>query len=113
MPEIMKSIDVLDRVHILVFQPVSGHFDVTFECMEKDKRLVFDEGALKTLNEKIIDLCRDKNAADPNTRGYIEEFTGRMLKEYYKLGLAVIEDVPDAIEDHYHKLRKIKPVKKD
>jgi len=102
----MESVDILDRIHIIVFQHTAGHFDVTFECREKDKQIVLDSKALATMEQKVMDLCRDKNAADPNTRGYIEEYIGRLLTEYHKLGLAVIEDVPDAPSDPYQALRK-------
>jgi len=104
---IMESVDFLDRISIHLFQPVPGHFNVDFSVKEKGKRLVLDEDALKKMQNKITDLCSDKNANDENTRGYIEEYVGRLLKEYYKVGLALIEDMPEARDDHYDHLRRL------
>lgn len=106
----MDSVDILDRVDILVFQFHPGHFSVDFKVKEKEKHLVFDETALKTLQDKVLDLTRGKNAKDPNTVGYIQEYVGRLIREYHKVGLAVIEDIPDSPDDHYAKFRNLKGV---
>lgn len=103
---IMDSVDILDRVRIHVFQTSPGHFDVDFTCREKNKVLVLDDDAKKTLTNKLNELAVGKDAMSANTRGYIEEYTGRLLQGFHKCNLALIEDRPEAIDDHYEKIRK-------
>jgi hypothetical protein len=105
---IMDSVDILDRIDILLFQPVPGHFTVDFTCKEKGKQLVIDSHALNTMQAKITALCveRELSANDAKTRGYIEEFVGRLVREYHKADLAIIETIPEGIDDHYKHLRK-------
>lgn len=104
---IMDSINILDRIDILVMQNVPGHFNVTFECKEKGKRLVFDPKALATLKEKVNHLVQGKNANDPSVRGYIEEFVGRLIDKLHNVDLCAIEDLPDAPDDPYEKVRML------
>lgn len=102
----MDSIPLLDRVDIHIFQPHPGHFNVDFVCKEANKQLTFDPKALSTLQEKVYEKAKDKPANDANTRGYIEEYVGRLITEYHKHGLCVIEDIPDAPDDPYAALRR-------
>jgi len=105
---IMDSVDILDRIDILLFQPVPGHFTVDFTCKEKGKQLTIDTDALNAMQAKITMLCREKelSANDEKTRGYIQEFIGRLVREYHKAHLAIIENIPEGIDDHYKHLRK-------
>ena len=105
-PQIMKSVDILDRLHILVMQSTPGHFSIDFECMEKDKQVYFMGGTRQALEEQVLRACADKNANDPNTIGYIQEFIGRMLQKLYKEDLFGIEEVTAPIDDHYANIRK-------
>lgn len=106
---VMDSVDILDRVTIHIFQPKPGHFTVDFTCKEQNKQLVFDEQALKTLQKTIAERARELKLTSnhENTRGFLEEFTGRLVKEYYKVNLVVIEDIPEGVEDHYKAFRNI------
>lgn len=103
---IMESVDILDRVDIVIFQPSPGSFTIDFVCKEKGKQLTIDEKALETLQNKINELTVGKNAKDPVVRGYMEEFTGKLLQQYHKVNLAVIEDVQGEVSDHYAAFRK-------
>lgn len=102
----MESVDILDRVDIMIFQPSPGNFTIDFSVKEQGKRLVIDEKALQTLQNKLNELTVGKDASDPNVRGYMEEFTGKLLQQYHKVNLAMIEDMPKEIVDHYEAFRK-------
>ena len=112
---IMESVDILDRVDIILFQPVPGHFTVDFSCKEFGKQLVVDTDMLREMERKIVELCRERQLSVSSqeidkTRGFIQEYIGRFIQKCHKLNLAVIEDVPKGTDDHYAKLRKLKPV---
>lgn len=106
--DILKNVDILSLVDVQIFQTHPGFFDVSFYCHDKTKQLVFDESALQTLNHKLSEKMAGLNARDPNTRGYIEEFVGRMLVEMHRHGLCAIDDVKDAQEDPYAHLRNVR-----
>ncbi len=102
----MDSVDILDRVNIVIMETKPGHFNVDFLCKEKGKQLTFDTKAKETLTGKLNELLIGK-PINPTTRGYIEEFCGRLIKEYHKQDLVVIEDVPEGPADEYAAFRNI------
>lgn len=111
---VMDSVDILDRVDILLFQPAPGHFTVDFSCKEKDKQLVVDTDMLREMERKITELCQQRGLSVNSeeidkTRGFIQEYIGRFIQKCHKMNLAVIEDVPQGSDDHYEHLRKLKP----
>jgi hypothetical protein len=104
----MESVDILDRLDIVLFQPVPGHYSVDFACKEKHKQLVIEPSARLALEKVLTEKCRDHSANDENTRGYIKEYVGRWLQKFHKLNLVAIEDVPEGTDDHYKHLRNQK-----
>lgn len=105
--QIMESVNILDRLDLHVFQPKPGHFFVDFTCKEKGKRFIIDEQAKQNMEHKINELCAEKHANDEKTRMYIEEYIGRMIYALHKADLAIIEDIPPGVEDHYAQFRKL------
>jgi hypothetical protein len=108
MKDILKKVDILDRIKLRVVEVAPGHFGVAVEALEKNKNVIFDTDALKILNEQVTHRARSMNSRDPNTRGFIEEFVGRMISEMYRVGLVELEDIKDAPDDPYRDLRKLK-----
>jgi hypothetical protein len=108
----MKNIEFLDLVNIVVTRGIPTAIDpcpviVSFDPIDKEKNIVFDEDALKTMNNKITErmIKMGLNVRDPNVFEYIKEFAGRLAAELYRNGLIEFEDVKDAPEDPYAKVR--------
>lgn len=104
----LKNVDISDLIRARIFQTAPGVFSAEIVCLEKNKNVVIDEKALKTLNEEITERCRAYSASDPKTIKFIEEFVVKMVSALHKNGLAELEDakVQDAKEDHYKEARK-------
>ena len=104
--EIMNHIDILDQIQIDVFRiPNTANFEVEISCLDRTKNVVFDEKALRVMNQKITEKAAQFEARDPRAKTYIEEFVGRLTSELFRNGLAEIEDIPDAV-DPYEDLRR-------
>lgn len=108
--DIMKNVQFSDLVRIEVFEITPRNFSVNFDCIDKYKKVVFDEGSLKVFNNKLTEKCRQMVSSDPKTRIYISEFAARLSDELYRNGLCEIVDVGEAKEDFYADLRKQYPV---
>lgn len=109
MTNIMKHVDLLDLVRVEVNRiPGTGQFRVFIEAIDKEKKVVMDPSAQKTLNNKITSICKEKNlsALDPNTIGYIKEFVGRVVSELARNGLVELADYEDRPDDPYAEIRK-------
>jgi len=111
--EVMKNVDILDLVEIVVYQGTPTRENpcpllVHFEPNDKNKNIVFDPQALKTLNENITDRVREMSLSlnDPNTIPYIKEFVGRMVSEMHRNGVVVLDDIGEASDDPYASVRK-------
>jgi hypothetical protein len=105
--DLLKHVDILTLVDIQIFETHPGHLSVDFYCHQPGKHLVFDEKALEVLNHQLSEELAGRSTKDPNTRGYIQEYVGRMIDQLSRHNLCAIEDIPDAPDDHYAKLRKI------
>jgi hypothetical protein len=109
--DILKHVELLDKVRIHIYrgQPTKDDlcpFRIEFECLDASKKLVFDESALATMNQKLTEKAREFNPNDPRFAKYLEEFSGRFTNELYRNGLVEIVDIPDAKEDPYTAVRK-------
>jgi len=105
--QIMNQVDILDLVRIHVFRiPNTARFEVQVEAVDKTKNVVFDEDALKVLNQKVTERAAQFEARDPRAIGYIEEFVGRLTSELYRNGLVELATVSDEDQDPYADLRK-------
>jgi len=109
MTNIMNHVDFLDLVKITVTRfPNSGQFKVFVEAIEKNKKVIFDEDALRTMNNKITEVCKEKklSALDPNTVGYIKEFIEKLVSELARHGLIELVEYEDQPDDPYAKIRQ-------
>lgn len=108
--DILKHVDILDLITITVYNPNllnPREIQVDLKAIEEGKHVVVDEDSLVKLNEILTEKCKEfKNIKDPKIRKYIEEFVGRMCSEWHRHGLLIIEDIPEAPEDPYEKIRK-------
>jgi len=102
---IMQNVSFLDLVQIRVFQTTPENIQVTFECIEKNKNVVFDEKALKEMNYKINEKVIGMNAKDPKVKEYINEFVAKLAEALYKNGLVEIVEATEAKTDPYGDLR--------
>lgn len=100
-----KHVDPVDLLRARVVQLAPGHLSVAFECIQPDKKLIFDSTALKTLNNKITEKVAGMNYKDQKVVMYIEEFAMKAVAALYKNGLCAFEDIPEAENDPYKKLR--------
>lgn len=100
-----KYVDPADLLKAKVIQLAPGHLSVVFECVEPDKKVVFDSSALKVLNEKITEKVAGMKYTDPKVVMYIEEFAMKSAVALYKNGLCALEEIPDAKDDPYKKFR--------
>ena len=114
MTQVMQHVDILDLVNINVARGQPTPIDpvpirVFVEPVDRTKNVVFDESALKVLNNKMSEfvLSRQLDIRDDNTFKYIEEFVGRMVTELYKNGLMALEDVGDEPDDPYQDVRNM------
>jgi hypothetical protein len=107
---ILKHVDVLDLIKVEVFTPniyKPGDIQVDLVALEKDKRVVIDDSALKSLNQTLYERCQQfEDARDPKVKEYIKEFVGRMCSEWHRNGLLEIEDIPEGVTDHYEDARR-------
>lgn len=109
--DLLNNVDFLDRVRIHVFpgKPHPGDlypFRVEVQSLDESKRVIFDEAALKKMNQILTEKASQFHPNDPRVRGYLEEFVGRLITELYRNGLCDLEDLPDQPDDPYEKLRK-------
>lgn len=105
--QVMNKVDILDLVHIHVFRiPNTARFEVQIEAIEKNKNVIFDEDALKIMNQKITEKAAQFEARDPRAKDYIQEFVGRMTSELYRNGLVALDIVTDEPDDPYADIRK-------
>jgi hypothetical protein len=100
----MKNVNIADLIKINIYQSRSA-FDVQIECLEKNKNVVFDEKALRTLNEQLTERCKGLSVGDPKTHKYIEEFVYRMISELHRNGLVELEEAQEPDSDPYKKVR--------
>ena len=109
--QIMNQVDILDLIKIIVYRPEmlkAGAFQVDLESLDKSKRVVLDEDAVKSLNEIITDKCQQfDDARDPKVAKYIEEFVAKMCSGWHRCGLLELEPIPDEPEDHYKRAKQI------
>lgn len=101
----MKNVNIADLIKIKVYQGKSA-LDVQIECLEPGKDVIFDESALRELNNQLTERCKTMSMADPKTEKFVEEFVYRMVTELYRNGLVELVESQAPIEDHYAKLRK-------
>lgn len=106
--DVMKNVDILELVVINIFEPHPGQIQVAVTPLDKTKKIVFDETALKKFNEIITEKCQemDMNSKDPKTREYIKEFVSKMTGELHRNGLVEICDIGEVVNDPYQDLRK-------
>jgi len=109
--DLLNNVDFLDRVRIHIYpgKPSPGDhypFRIEFQSLDESKRVIFDESALKKMNEVLTEKAGQFHPSDPRVRGYLEEFAGRLAMELYRNGLADLEDLPDGPEDPYANIRK-------
>lgn len=110
--QILKNVDILDltRIHIYLGQPTREDplpYKVFIEAVDQTKKVVFDEDALKILNQKITDRVQQfDDGRDPRVVDYVKEFVGRMLTELYRNGLVELEDIPEGSDDPYAEVKK-------
>jgi hypothetical protein len=105
--QIMKHIDVLELIRIHVFRiPNTPRFEVEIESIDKNKNVVFDEDALRIMNQKITERAAQFEARDPRAKTYIEEFIARLTSELHRNGLMELEEISDEPSDPYADLRK-------
>jgi hypothetical protein len=103
--EIMKHVDILDQVTIHVFRmPNTARFEVQIEPVDKNKNVVFDEDALRVMNEKITEKAAQFEARDPRAKDYIEEFIARLTSELYRNGLVELQEVEEP-KDPYQEIK--------
>jgi hypothetical protein len=112
MANLLKHVDILDLVTINIFKgPVSKEdpnpLVVSIDPLDRSQRVVFDDGALKVMNEKLTEKLADKDARDSNTIEYLKEFVGRFVSELYRNGLCLIEDIPEGNADPYAEAKKL------
>lgn len=113
----LKNVEVTDLVRIHVLEGMSTPQDrlpyqVIVEPIDDTQRVVFDDGALKVLNDRITDKVQQfENGRDPRVIKYIEEFVARMISELYRNGLMILEDLPESPEDPYAAVRHKVPIK--
>ena len=113
--DIMSKVDLLDLIKVNVFLDMEVlskenplPYRVSISPLDESKRFIIDDDALKTLNQKITEKVQQfENGRDPRVVGYIKEFASRMISELSRNGLALLEDIPEAAEDHYAKLRNL------
>lgn len=103
---IMDNVSILDLVKIHILQPIPGHFEVAFTCIDSSKNLVFDEKTLKEMNYQITERTKEMNANDPKTKMYIEEYVAKLTDSLFKNGLVELVDVTDSVNDPYKDLRE-------
>lgn len=103
--EIMNHVDIAELVKVHVYRPnvyKPGILNVSLEPLEEGKRVIIDEDAKKTLDRVLTEKCQEfEDARDPKVAKYIEEFVSRMIIEWHRNGLMIIEDIPDAPDDPY------------
>jgi len=108
---LLKNIDILDLIRIHVYKERPRKNDaapigVNIECVEKGKKIVFDEKSLKALNEQATIQAAKFDIRDQNVLNYVEEFVARMVSAFHKNGLVEIVDIPDSPDDPYANIRK-------
>lgn len=104
--QVMNKVDILDLVRIHVFRlPNTPSFEVEIEPLDKNKNVIFDEDALRVMNEKVSEKAAQFEARDPRAKDYIQEFVGRMTSELYRNGLVSLEVVTDEPDDPYVDMR--------
>jgi hypothetical protein len=109
MANILKHVDVSDLINIKIVRPNVKRPDlilVDITAIEKGKRVVIDETALQKFNQIITEKAGQFSARDPKASDYIKEFAHKMCSGWHRSGLLIIEDIPEAIEDHYAEMRK-------
>lgn len=104
--DILKNVEFLDLVRIHVYKGQATRedpfpFRVEFECLDKNKRVVFDASEFTRMNLILTEKSQQFHPADPRLKGYIEEFCGRLASELYRNGLCELEEVPEGKEDPY------------
>lgn len=105
--QIMKHVDILELIRVHVFRvPNTARFEVEIESIDKNKNVVFDEDALRIMNQKITEKAAQFEARDPRAKHYIEEYVARLTGELHRNGLMELEEVPDEASDPYADLRK-------
>lgn len=108
--DVMKHVDILELVKIDVYRPniyKPGEIAVKLIPFDKSKQVVVDPDELRQLEEKITEKCQQfDDARDPRVGKYIEEFVGRICSDWHRMGLLLLEDIPDAPEDPYAEAKK-------
>jgi hypothetical protein len=104
---VMSHVNIAELVSVTAIRmPCTGHFSVDVIPLDATKRIVFDESALKTMNDTISEKAAQFDARDPKAPKYIEEFVSRLLPEFDRLGLVMIEDIGEAPSDPYKSIRE-------
>lgn len=106
MVNILTNVDISDLITVNVYKgnPLPGDpcpLTVTVDPIDQTKRVVFDTDALKTMNAKLTEKIRGSDPKNPNTAQYIKEYVTKMVSGFYKNGLLIIEDMPEAPDDPY------------
>lgn len=109
--DILERVEFLDKVRIHVYRapPEPGDprpIRIEFQSLQKGKKVIFDENALKTMNNTLTEKAKQFEPEDPRLLSYVEEFAGRLTEILYKNGLVELVEIPDQPEDHYATIRK-------
>jgi hypothetical protein len=87
-------------------KPNKADFEVSIISLDPHMKIVFDESALKTMNEKISEKAAQFEARDPRAKTYIEEYVSRMLPELQRVHLLEFQEIKDEPEDPYKFIRE-------
>ena len=105
--DIMKHVNISEMVTVTATRmPRTAEFKVSIIPLDPRLNLVFDESALRTMEEKISQKAAQFAARDPRAQKYIEEFVSRMLPELQRTGLLEIEEASESPEDPYKSIRE-------
>jgi len=107
----LKNVDIDSLVTINVYRGKPTPFDknpfiITVDPINVSLRVVFDEGALKKMNEKLSERVVKSDSTNPNTIMFMKEFVHKMVSEFYRNGLMILEPIPEPEKDPYAKAKK-------
>jgi len=109
--QIMNHVDILELIKITVFRPnvyKPTEFQIDLQPLDQNKRVVVDSHELQSLNHILLEKCQQfDNARDPKVAKYMEEFVAKMCSEWHRMGLLILEDIPEAAKDPYYTAKEL------
>lgn len=91
----IQDLPISTQISVRLQVDFEGQVSVSFEPHNPTWRVVIDADAIKSFNSVLSEKLAGSNPKDPNTGGFLREFSERWIDEMWSSGLALIENVSE------------------